>query len=475
MSPPESPADWLRYLYGKLTQQRPELDGYVEYYDGEHQRLAFAQMRYRHEFREVFETWRDNFCGLIVDSCTERMHVEAFRLAESPGTDDQARHIWQRNRMDALSGAVHLDSLVQGVAYVLVWPDEKTSEPKISPIEARNLAVEYRRGSITEIEAAAHFHVDSWGRHWATLWTPEYVYETRPGQSWEEGTRGPNPLDIVPIVPFRNRLRLSGVDRSELSDVIPIQDAVNKVISDALMASETAAFPQKFVSGLEITEDENGNPVEPFQVAVDKLLQAEDPQARFGSFAAADLANWVTLISMLVQHLASISRTPPTYFLANGTTFPSGESILSAEAGLVAKVKERLRGFGESWEQVIRLCFAIKHDKRQHAYDMETVWRDPEYRTEAQHIDALLKLHQLDVPLPQLWADAGYSDAQIATFREWRKEDARAAAELQHIGPKPETGGGFGATPQPKTARQMASKPPQGNSGNVNRKLNEDS
>ncbi|QLE71103.1 phage portal protein [Streptomyces rectiverticillatus] len=471
IGPPETPLDWLAYLYGKLTQRRPELLRYADYYEGEHQRLAFSQARYREEFREVFERWRDNFCALIIDSAAERLVVDGFRTPEGPGTDADAREFWQRSSMDAFSNAVHLDAMIQGQAYVLVWANAK-QEPIITPVSAEEMVVQYAPGSRTDLEAAARFYQDDWGRQWVTLWTPAYVYETKLGKTaWEDGTRRPNPLKTVPVVPFNNRARLVGHPYSDLSNVIPLQDAINKTASDALTASEFAAFPQRYVTGLEIQEDEHGNPREPFRVAVDKLLQAEDPQASFGSFAAADLGNYVTLISMLVQHMAAISRTPHSYFLVNGGAGISGEGLMAAESGLVAKVRERIVHFGEAWERVLRLCFAVQGDPRKDAYSMETIWRDPEHRTESQHIDALLKLKQLSVPEEQLWTDAGYSSTQVANFRAMRKEDAKAAAEIQQLGPQ-----SLQATqpPSDKTAARLAAKAPQGNSGNVNRKLNED-
>lgn len=471
VGPPATPVDWLAYLYGKLTNQLPDIFRYADYYEGEHQRLAFSQARFKAEFREVFENWRDNFCGLIIDSATERMTVDAFRIPDAPGTDKDAWEFWQRSSMDVLSNAVHLDAMVQGRAYVLVWPDDK-GEPSIQPVSAENMVVQYKPGSRTELEAAARFFMDDWGRQWVTLWTEDYVYEAkRTMGEWENGVQSPNSLRMVPVVPFHNRSRLSGEPYSDLANIIPIQNAINKVTADALTASEFCAWPQRYVTGLEIVEDDQGNPVEPFKVAVDKLLQAEDPQAKFGQFEAASLNNYCDLVGLLLQHMSSISRTPSHYFLVNAGAAPSGEAIISAEAGLVAKVKERMLHFGESWEKVIRLCFAIKKDKRAEAFAMETVWRDPEYRTEAQHVDALLKLKQLNVPEEQLWSDAGYTPSQISAFREMRKQDAKAAAEVQSLGPKPEQPGMPGG-PDAKAAA-MAAKPPQGNSGNASRKIHE--
>ncbi|WJV49921.1 phage portal protein [Streptomyces flavofungini] len=449
------------HLHGRLQGPRSPAAQYVRYYEGEQQKLAFAQMRYRHAFSEVFAQWRDNFCGMIVDASAERLHVDSFRLPDNPGTDNDARAFWQRNSMDALSGMVHLDTLIRGSAYVAVWADTQ-GEPTITPVSSERMAVVYKPGSLTELEAAALFERDDWGRQRATLWTERYVYEVPWGATdWNTGVLYRNPLGVVPVVPFETRPRLLADPVSDLANIVPIQDAINKTVSDALTTSEAAAFPQRWVTGLDIVEDAQGNPVEPFDVGADKLLQAEDPGARFGSMPAADLSNYVDLTDMLVQHMASISKVPSTYFLVNnGASAPSGESNLSAEAGLIAKVRQFMTPLGESWERVIRLCFAVKHDSRKDAFAMETRWRDPEYRTEAQHIDALLKQKQLNVPEEVLWAEAGYSATQIEKFRAMRLEDARAAAEIQRLMPQPQS--------SPPTI-----KPPQGNSGNGNRRIHE--
>jgi hypothetical protein len=297
------------YLYGKVPGPLHDSQKYSQYYEGEQQKLAFSQMKYKAAFASVFEQWRDNFCGTIVDSTNERLHVDSFRISgEDDGKD--AREFWQRSSMDAYSSSVHLEALITGTSYVVVWADAK-GEPTITPVPGSRMAVSYKAGSLWELEAAARFEMDSWGRQQITLWTEDYVYEVAYGTTeWDRGVRKPNPLGIVPVVPFENRSRLGMDPVSELVNCIPIQDAINKTTMDALTASEFAAFPQRFVTGLEIQEDAQGNPVEPYNVGQDKLLQAEDPNAKFGSFAAADLSNYVDLVDMLVQHLATVSRVP---------------------------------------------------------------------------------------------------------------------------------------------------------------------
>jgi hypothetical protein len=428
--------------------------------------MVFSQAKYLKEFGRVFDGWSDNFCGLIVDSVNERMFIDGFQMTDEPGGDKEAREIWQRNSLDAESNAAHLDAMIHGSSYVVVWADS-LNNPVISVESAEHVVVQYKPGSRWEIEAAAKFYTDDWGQEHVTLWWGDKVYTgTGLYGQWGKYKESPNPLGEPPVVPIRNRSRLTGPPVSDLMVVMPLADAINKTVADALVASEFAAWPQRYVTGLEIQEDDEGRPREPYRVAVDKLLQAESPDVKFGQFEAADLKNYVNLVNMLVQHMASISRIPFHYFLLNGGTAPSGESITSAEAGLIAKTRERMLHFGESWERVMRMAFRVMDDKRADAFGAEVIWRDPEKRTEAQHFDSLLKAQMFGVPRDQILSDAGYTPQQIERFRSMREQDAKDAMELakKYPAPVPEQPNG------PKDAEKAASKAPQGNAGNAARK-----
>lgn len=432
LTAPSTPLEWTDYLHAKLRDKQSKIKIYDEYYEGEKQKLAFAQARFRSDFGDIFERFADNFCGLIVDSLAERMRIEGIRMTEEPGADRDALRIWQRNCLDADAPAAHLDALIHGESYGVVWGDHE-GEPTVSVESAEHVACYVRPGSRRDVLAALKAYSDEWGTEHATLLLPTSVWQTRQDRAgrWLDPVYRPNPLGFCPVTPLQNRPRLNGQARSELASVIPLQDAVNKVVIDALVASELAAWPQRYVVGMEIQEDADGRPVEPFRLAIDRLLQAEDPNTRFGQFEPAQLSNYVGLIEMLVQHLASTSRVPFHYFLLNGGQSPSGEAITSAEAGLVAKARERMLYFGEAWERIMRHCFAVLGDARARAYGAEVIWGDPEYRTESQHIDALTKLRMLRVPLLQLWQDAGYTPQQIERFPAMLESEARYAAEPQ--------------------------------------------
>lgn len=427
---PGSPLALLTTMEVKLSARQSDLRRLQDYYDGKH-RLAFTSQKFREAFGGMFAAFADNWCPLVVDAVEERLNVEGFRHGQDPKSDKDAWAIWQRNGLDAGSQLAHSESLIKGDAYAIVWGDSD-GQPRVSIESARDVVVAYAPGDRTTRIAALKEWQDDDGIH-AVLFTREAVYKYERENvtgDWKQDPEGnepwplANPLGVVPVVPLVNRPSLTsdhGV--SEFINVIPLQDGVNKLLADMLVASEFIAFPQRYVTGLELDEQPNGQVRPPFQVAIDKLLVAEDPNAKFGTLSAGDLQNYVTGIELLVQHVASQTRTPPHYFYLSGN-FPSGDAIKSAETGLVAKSRRKMRFYGEAWEEVMRLCFKVLEDPRGDVTDSETVWGDPEYRSEAELADALIKRSAIGVPRQQLWEDAGYTQSQIARFHTMEAADA---------------------------------------------------
>lgn len=454
--PPQSPEDWITYLDSKLSGQRATAQRYANYYDSQNNTLQFAQVRFKEAFGDMFTGWSVNFCPLIVDSISERIRVTGFRMNDDPSADQDAWSIWQENHMDADSNACHIDSLALGSSYVTVWKDPKTGRPTMTPESALDMYVQYRPGSRRVVSAALKRWRDDWGTEYATLWTPDEIWTSQARRAagnsklrWEDAKREENPLGVVPVVPLQNRTRLRPDPFSELEPIIPLADAISKIAADALVASEYAAFPQRYIAGMEVEEDENGKAKSPFQIAIDRILVSEDPQTSFGQFQAADLGNYVKLIDNYVASMAAITRIPFHYFLIGRSgQAPSGEAITSAEAGIVAKAKERQLHFGESWEQAMRLAFKVLEDPRAEAFGAEVLWGDPEYRSQSALVDSAVKLAAgLQVPLAQLWQDVGYSPQQIERFEDLREIDRKLAEEAAQM--------------QIKTATAMAAAAPK--------------
>lgn len=473
--PAGSPLWWLDRLDKELRKRRPRIERWDDYYRGEHP-LLFATSKYREAFAALFKAFADNWMQIVVDSVEERLHVEGFRFAtgeaEGSEADSDAWYVWQANGLDRESGLAHLEALICGESYALVDPTVTVGQREVPQVTVEHpsqmicaVSPENRRVR----SAALKRWRDDDGRDLATVYLPDAVhrFERVRARGWVARSDGDSViahgLGVVPVVPFTNRNRLLGEGVGEHANVIPLQDACNKVVADMIVASEFAAFLQRWATGLDVPEDENGDLVKPFDVGLDKLLWSSDPETKFGALPATELRNYVASVEMIVQHIASQSRTPPHYLLGQAGTFPSGESLRSAETGLIAKVKARQRGFEESWEDVIRLTFAAQGDPRADVDDAETAWRDPESRTESEHVDALTKLRALEVPLQQLWEDAGYSPQQISRFRAMAAEDSlRALLTRPVTAATPPAAGETGGPPMqpiPATSRPEQTLP----------------
>lgn len=417
-----------------LNSDRDDLEVLDRYYRGAHP-LAFASERFRDAFGGLFGAFADNWMPLVVDAVRQRLHVVGFRFDKAG--DAEAWRIYQANRMDADSDILHTDAMIYGRSYLSIGPGDDPDTPLLTVESPMNMTVLQQAGNRRKRIAALRVFTDDDGSSAASLYLPDEIWRWRQrgislgqGGSWELREEPElNPLGEVPVVPFLNRPRLDPWGHSEIANVIPLQDAVNKLVADMLVASEFCAMPQRYATGLEIERDPvTGQKKDPFP-PVARIWQSEDPETKFGQFPGAQLDTYVRAIEMLIQHVASESSTPPHYFYLKGE-FPSGESIKSAEAGLVAKANDKTRSFGESWEEAIRLAFRVIGDPRSADVQAETIWADVEVRTESQHVDAVSKkgADPINIPREQLWEDLGYTPQQIARFLEMRHAEEKLRA-----------------------------------------------
>ncbi len=443
--------DLVTSLEKDLDARQGEIRLLDDYYQGR-QPLMLATDKWRGLFARLFRGFSDNFLALVVDAVEERLTVQGFRMGIDKDTkaDEDAWRIWQINQLDAWSQVAHTEALVKGTSFIGVSPfrdDWPADDAPLMTIEdacevfVRNSAMQ--RGK--RLAALKKWKGDD-GQWLATLYLPDEVVKFQQAQKlryanqygrdfvlggWEprqiagESWPLPNPLGVVPLVPLVNRPRLRGNGESEIADLIPAQNAINKTGMDMLVAGEYASFRQKWATGIEIpTDPETGKPVESYKTSIDRFISTAVADARFGDFEATDLAPFVATIEMWVQHIASRSHTPPHYLLGQSGTFPSGESLKATETGLVAKARRKQRHFGESWEEAVRLAFRALEDPRGDIVDAETIWADPESRTEAEHVDALVKMASLGVPDEILWEKWGATPTEIARWKTIQAEDA---------------------------------------------------
>ncbi|WP_327389735.1 phage portal protein [Streptomyces microflavus] len=332
---------------------------------------------------------------------------------------------------------------------------------------ASNAIVEYVPGR-RRLRKAGLMTWRDYDTEFATLFTPAMVYRwqrpTREGGQWTGRTAGltrgepshiPNPLKVVPLVELPNRGRLHGKPRSEIASVLPLQDSVNTLWAHLLTASDGLALPARAVLGMdrpvrEIVDPETGEVVGEEDLPLgkfrsDRLLWLEKQGASIAEFSAADLQNYLSVIEVAVQHIAAQTRTPPSY-LAGKLVNVSPDGVAASEAGLVAKVTERQRHFGSALREVMRLE-ALAQGEAGRAESLalgSVVWRDPQFRSDAQYSDALVKLKSIGVPDEALWERIpGVTPDEIERWKQMRTDAAGAILGgnmTDLFGPKPDRG-----------------------------------
>lgn len=439
------PADWLKTrLLTMLSNRQADTLKVRSYYAGKADPPTISA-RYAEAYQNLLGVAYTPWSRLIVDTISERIQFIGVFSGVNEETDAQLWDGFRASYMDADQAQVHAEALVTGTSYVSVWPYE--DGVRIAAESSEEVIHISSPGNPRVIEAALKVYPDDVYGVWrAEIYTPDRLYRyisgddktltpaeqelqtTMDTQTFMLEGEEPNPFGVVPIVPFINRSRGVGEPFSELTDLLPVIDRINKVTLDMLLSSEVAGFRQRWATGIEIPRDpETGKPVEAFNAAVSKLWISESPDTTFGSFDTTDLSPYMKVIGDSVGALSSISRVPSHYLHMNELANPpSADSMVAAEAGLVAKVYDRMTQFGQSWERVASL-YAIAA-KLTGEIKPEIAWANPEHRSPAVVADALVKLNAIGIPSEALWTEWGATPEQISNWRRAKAEEATRAA-----------------------------------------------
>ncbi len=448
---------WLGQLEAALDARMPDVNRCEQYYGGKHN-LAFATGKFREAFGRLFREFSDNWCELVVDSSVERISVQGFRFnSEDLSGDDDAWAIWQANNLDSESVIGFTTAVKTGMAYVLVGPGDDVDGvmmPQVTIEHPCEVIVATAPGNRRNRQAALKRWVDELGFVNAYVYLPDaiYTFQSEKPQS-SQGFSGSthwllvdevrNTLGVVPMIPLPNDPDGRGNGTSDIDQVIPTQDAVNKLMADMMVSSEFNAFSQRWATGLEDIEDETTiSMMNALMSGASRIFASASPDTKFGTFPETDLKGFVAGIELIIQHIAARTRTPPHYLLGQSGNFPSGDSLKATETGLVAKVRKKHLFFGEGLTDALRLAFLMRGDTTR-GKDMgaKTIWKDPESRSFGELVDGLVKLATIGVPEEFLWQKANFSPQEIKRMQELQAvklaataaANAKAAAQLAQV------------------------------------------
>lgn len=428
----------IKTLGDELEMLRPIYDKLDTYLEGRQVgALGFIAPEVREAVGNRLKPVIVNHSRLVLTATEERLDVIGFRLGADSVGDADLWNIWQANGMDLQSQQAHLEALLYGRCVVVVWAGADRATPRITVESARQCIVKYAPGSRTATAALKLWTEDGYGR--AIVFGTDAIttYRSRskvvefgdvvPADGWSQTDTIANRLGVVPVVELTNRARLLGGPESELVDVMTISDAISKLASDLMVSAEFTAMPRRWVTGIELPEDTSGNPdtSAAFSMTAGRTWFLEDAESKAGQFPEATLSGYVSGMETLTQQLASVTAVPAHYLNSLTGQLPSAESLRSAEASLVAKIKRKMTAFGDAWEQVARLAWLVRDGSLPAGAErLETEWADPESRTSAMEADAALKLRDLGVPWEALMLRLGFTPSQVVTMRSQKITEA---------------------------------------------------
>lgn len=373
---------------------------------------------------------RANIPRVLVDSLVERLRVTGFTGADVWGD-------WLRNDLDQFAPVAHREALVLGGAYGLVWADA-SGRPSVSIESAHQMAALTDPASRRITAAVKRWETTTTTE--ATLFLPDRVQRYR-ANSTGATTAGfklidefDNPLGVPPVVRFTNAGRLLDTEGvSEMEDVIDLSDALVKLLTDMLIASETSARPRRYATGIELAEDEDGNAVSPFTEGTMMLL-SEEKEAKFGVLPGSDLGGYENAIGVIMRQISAVSGLPEHMLGIGGDNPTSADSIRASEAALTARAEGKQSLFGRTWEELARLIVGVRDGADPRSVDVRVQWADPATRSEAQEADAVTKLFSAGL-LPASYAlkKLGYNDAEIDEIHAARTRDAVANIDVSKV------------------------------------------
>jgi hypothetical protein len=240
----------------------------------------------------------------------------------------------------------------------------------------------------------------------------------------EELPSAPNPYGEVPVFHFRTSLRAV---KSDLKDVIPLQNGINKLLADMMVAAEYGAFKQRYViSNADVLGKLKNAPNEIWDIpAGDGIGQG----TQVGEFQATDLENYLKAIDRLAVVVGIITRTPKHYFLAQGGD-PSGEALIAMEGPLNKKAGRRIARFKPTWRKVGVFMLKIagipvaRNAVQPQFMKPETIQPKTQAEIRTQEVGA-------GIPLTTALRREGWSEAELEQMAEDQQAEQTAGATLQ--------------------------------------------
>ena len=343
-----------------LFAKQAEYDTRFAYYDGNHP-IVYTTKRMYEIFQNIKLRFNENWCALVVNAVLDRIWFGGASCTKARA-DNALKDMWRRLALDVEADDVHSGALVAGEAFFIAWKDEQgRADGYYNDPRMCHVFYDSERPRIKKF-AAKWWAEDEDGKLHLTLYYPdrlEYYESENETDELAENTafelveKAVNPYGVINVFHFLPETRRA---KSDLTNAIPIQVAINKLVNDLMVTAEFSAFRQRWIISNAETDGLINAPNEIWEVPAG---DGEGEDTKVGEFAASDLQNYIGGIEHFANALSSITGVPRHYFFHRGGEV-SGEALRAMEAPLVKKARKRTQQFRAEWRQALAFMLLIE-------------------------------------------------------------------------------------------------------------------
>ena len=439
---------------------------YRRYYDGRQELYMTPRQKEYLQMHGTAISVAFNHCATVVDALIERLMVQGFIVTKKqskPQTkkdpDEKIAALlwdwWDASRLDEIQSETHRAASRDGEAFVMTSWNKEEERPEFifhpryteqKPGDGYGVWMVYENDEQT---GKALYAVKQWQEQMGdkffsrrTLYYPDRIEKYRyEGNKWERVTDAgdeswPIPYvlaDGTPIgIPFAHFKNPSL--RSDLADIISIQDALNKVWLDILAAADSSGFRTIVTIGFRPTTDGAEPKVDGsnlLRFSPGQMMSTSKPSniANVHEIDPGDLTQLLSLEERLVLKIASISHIPLGRF-QSAKQVAASETLKQQEAPLISKVKERRNKYGNAWEDVMQVAlnlWELYKGEANRGVEISTQWSPDDVRNDAASLDVAEKKKGLGISMEIILTELGYTPEQIESIKESPEYQARLA------------------------------------------------
>lgn len=420
--------DKLRRDHSKLKRTDTKHDRYYE----AKQRLEHIGLAVPPELRR-FETVI-NIPRMAVDEPERRMDVKWMSLPGETNADAGLREGWDANNLDSESPLLFKDTMIFGRGYTTVGTNEDDKEHPLVRVESpRLMSCEIDNRKRRMVAALRLYRSPDRAEGDATLYLPDETIwlEQQNYGAWKVVDRDPHKLGKVPVILHLNRRRANDwLGTSEMADVIGLTDSVTRTLTNTQVALETHSLPARWASSVSKGDfvDKDGKPLPVWEAYFTGIWATANKDAKFGSFAAADMKNFNETIDSMLAWCAAVLGLP-TRYAGQQSANPASEGAINAdERRLIKNVERKMLTLGDSLGWTMALYERFRTGDWLDGNRVHTEWHDASTPTRSERADAIQKLAG-GIPILSrqgAWDDMGWSPERKERELEYFRQESES-------------------------------------------------